>query len=257
MSRFRQSRRQQRSLKRRRDRISTVEALEDRILLAADDYDVDLDQQPDAFTDGATILRYLTGIRGESMLSVNPTGQRTDVNGITTYLDGLRAAGRLDLDGDQRSLPLSDGLLMLRYLSGMRGNDLTQNAVNPGALRTTGEQVVSFVESDDVQAFSVVIDGGNELGARNANTSIAGSVVGIPPAEIESLLVQTDLNDVEQLTPDASGRFTFDTSLLLTAARTETTSFASEPPARPARSLRSQQCHSRWIRSHHRHHQCR
>lgn len=47
--------------------------------------------------------------------------------------------GTLDIDGDGQTRPLSDGLLILRHLSGFSGTTLTAGAVNPNATRATGD----------------------------------------------------------------------------------------------------------------------
>jgi len=53
----------------------------------------------------------------------------------------------LDVDGDGRADALTDGLLILRYLFGLRGDALLPNAVAPGATRTTPEQIESWLQS--------------------------------------------------------------------------------------------------------------
>ena len=49
-----------------------------------------------------------------------------------------------DLDGDGDVLPLTDGLLLLRYLFGFRGDGLVANAVGADATRMTSVHLDSY-----------------------------------------------------------------------------------------------------------------
>ena len=49
---------------------------------------------------------------------------------IVLYLDAIKA--QLDVDGDGQTNAASDGVLLLRYLSGMRGNALTAGLTGLG-----------------------------------------------------------------------------------------------------------------------------
>ena len=45
---------------------------------------------------------------------------------------------RLDIDGDGESKPLTDGLLLIRYLFGFSGDSLISGAIGTGAERRYG-----------------------------------------------------------------------------------------------------------------------
>ena len=47
----------------------------------------------------------------------------------------------LDIDGNGKADALTDGLMILRYLFGIRGSALTQGALGPGAERTTSQAI--------------------------------------------------------------------------------------------------------------------
>ncbi len=99
--------------------------------------DVDANASYDALTDGVLILRYLFGVRGPELIAgaiggSNP--QRSDHTAITAFLDDIRP--RLDIDGSGRVDPLTDGLLIVRYLAGIRGVALLNGALSVGATRT-------------------------------------------------------------------------------------------------------------------------
>jgi hypothetical protein len=91
----------------------------------------------DAGTDGILILRDMFGYTGTALTTgaVNPAGQRTDPIAIASYLSDIRP--KLDIDGNGRVEPLTDGLLLLRYLLGLTGPPLTNGAIGIGATRAS------------------------------------------------------------------------------------------------------------------------
>ena len=74
----------------------------------------------DAFTDGVLAIRYMFGLTGGSLtagaLGATPTTR--DADAVKAYLDLNRAA--FDIDGDGKLDALTDGLLIVRYLFGLR-----------------------------------------------------------------------------------------------------------------------------------------
>ena len=51
----------------------------------------------------------------------------------------------LDIDGDGESKPLTDGLLLIRYLFGFSGDSLISGAIGSGAERDTAEEVEAYI----------------------------------------------------------------------------------------------------------------
>jgi len=100
--------------------------------------DIDLNGSVDAATDGLLVLRYLFGFRGDGLTAgaVGANAQRADATPILAYLDRLR--GQLDVDADAGSFALTDGLLVLRHLLGLRGNALVNAATGTGATQDVG-----------------------------------------------------------------------------------------------------------------------
>ena len=90
-----------------------------------------------AAVDGALIARYLSGLSGSAVTSGLATGDalRTDPAQVVAYLDTIRPL--LDIDGDGQFNPLTDGLLLIRYMQGLRGGALVAGAVGVGATRDT------------------------------------------------------------------------------------------------------------------------
>jgi hypothetical protein len=92
-----------------------------------------------AFTDGALVMRFLLGLRGQSLTRgvKSNAAIRTDSE-IETQLTSLRDLGKLDVDGNGQTRAETDGLLVLRYLLGYRGQRLI-TGVNGGTL--TAQQI--------------------------------------------------------------------------------------------------------------------
>ena len=80
------------------------------------------------------------GFSGESLTSGAVAGGRRDASdAIASYLTD--ADSQLDIDGDGESKPLTDGLLLIRYLFGFSGDSLISGAIGDGAERDTAEEV--------------------------------------------------------------------------------------------------------------------
>ena len=53
----------------------------------------------------------------------------------------------LDIDGDGKSEPLTDGLLLIRYLFGFSGESLISGAIGSGASRQTAQEVEDYIKA--------------------------------------------------------------------------------------------------------------
>jgi List-Bact-rpt repeat protein len=101
----------------------------------------------DALTDGLLAVRYLFGLTGAALATnaLGPTATRTGPAAIKAYLDDIRPA--LDIDGNGAADALTDGLLIVRYLFGLRGTALIAGALDPLATRTTAGAIETYIES--------------------------------------------------------------------------------------------------------------
>lgn len=92
-----------------------------------------------ASVDGSIIARYLSGISGGALVQgIDTTGAlRTDATELDRYFETIRPL--LDIDGNAELSPLTDGLLLIRYLLGVRGDALVAGAVGSGAVRSTAQ----------------------------------------------------------------------------------------------------------------------
>jgi hypothetical protein len=93
--------------------------------------DIDGDGTAEPLTDGLLVLRRMFNFGGAALVAgaVDLVDcSRCTAPIIETYIDGLGSV--LDIDGDGQREPLTDGLLVLRWLFGTRGAALTNGAVD-------------------------------------------------------------------------------------------------------------------------------
>jgi len=59
----------------------------------------------------------------------------------------LAAFGALNVDGNGVTDALTDGILLMRYVFGVRGDALVHGAIGPGAVRTTSAQIEAYLST--------------------------------------------------------------------------------------------------------------
>ena len=101
--------------------------------------DIDGNKQYDALTDGLLILRGMFGLTGDSLILGATANDAVFVSSdeILTQYESLEDL--LDIDGDANIDALTDGLLVLRYLFGLRGNTLVTGVISSNATRDVNE----------------------------------------------------------------------------------------------------------------------
>jgi YD repeat-containing protein len=109
--------------------------------------DVDGNGQYSAATDGLLIARYLMGVTGNPLTagSLGASASRTDSATLLVHLNDVRPL--LDIDGDGIVDAQTDGLLILRYLAGFRGDTLVAGAVAQGAGRFSATDLEAYLAS--------------------------------------------------------------------------------------------------------------
>lgn len=108
--------------------------------------DIDGDGRYDASTDGVLILRYLLGFRGNSLTNgAIGAGASRNATQILTQLDTIRP--QLDVDGNGRFEATTDGLMLVRYLLGLRNPALTAGTVAAGATQQTLDQIQANIQA--------------------------------------------------------------------------------------------------------------
>ena len=107
-------------------------------------WDFDKNGVADALTDGLLLLRYAFGLRGEFLTRgayLNDDLTSSDVEqGVVNALEIA------DIDRDGSINALTDGLLLLRYLFGVRGESLLSQAITNTAQRTTVDEIEEHLE---------------------------------------------------------------------------------------------------------------
>ena len=109
-------------------------------------FDVDENLEAQPLTDGLLVIRHLFGFSGDSLTSGAVSGEanRDGSDAIAGYLTD--ADSQLDIDGDGDSKPLTDGLLLIRYLFGFSGDSLISGAIGSGAERDTADEVEAYIK---------------------------------------------------------------------------------------------------------------
>ena len=82
--------------------------------------DVDANGQYGSATDALMIVRKLFGLTGTALVSgaLGPGATRTDPNIVVQHLTNI--APLLDVDANGEADALTDGLMLIRYLNGLR-----------------------------------------------------------------------------------------------------------------------------------------
>jgi hypothetical protein len=115
--------------------------------------DVDGNGSVGPLTDGLLVLRRQFGFSGDTLTTgaVGANCSRCTSAQIAGYIDGLGPT--LDIDGNAGfgglPDPLTDGLLVLRYLFGFTGATLTTGAVGPNCSRCDASSIVSYLQTLD------------------------------------------------------------------------------------------------------------
>lgn len=107
--------------------------------------DVDGNAASRAPTDGVLAMRYLLGLSAGPLITaaIGVAATRSTPTTVTQYLDTL--APLLDVDGNGVVDPATDGVILLRYLIGLRGAPMTANALGAGATRTSASAIEAVI----------------------------------------------------------------------------------------------------------------
>ena len=144
--------------------------------------DTDGNGSDSALTDGVLDVRYLFGFSGAQLTdgAIGSGATRPDSASIIAYLDGCPAM--LDVDGNGSAGALTDGVLIVRYLFGFTGAQLTDGAVGPGCTRCDAASIIAFLNSHGTTstpasqqlAAATSVSAGEQLITSRVNRSSAG-----------------------------------------------------------------------------------
>ena len=115
--------------------------------LLTSNVDIDGNQTLDALTDGLLILRSMFGLTGNSLTegAVANDAVYRNPEDIQLRISGL--GNRLDIDNNGNVDALTDGLIILRYLFGLRGDVLTESVIASDANRVTVADVEEYLDT--------------------------------------------------------------------------------------------------------------
>jgi len=93
------------------------------------------------------VVRYLFGFRGPVLVAgaLGDDATRTDPAAIAAELDGC-VTTLLDVDDNESTGALNDGILILRRLLGASGPELVDSAVGPGCGRCDPPEIEEHID---------------------------------------------------------------------------------------------------------------
>lgn len=123
-------------------------AVGDLVAVSGPTLDIDGNGKADALTDGLLVLRYLFGFRGGTLVN-GAIGTGASITAPADIEFALSAAttDMLDVDGNGQADALTDGLVILRYLFGFRGDTLVNGTVGVGATRVSATDIETYLVS--------------------------------------------------------------------------------------------------------------
>ncbi|PID50533.1 MAG: hypothetical protein CR991_01055 [Proteobacteria bacterium] len=102
--------------------------------------------RPQALLDGIMIARYMRGDRGTALIqNLSIDSLNTDIAELEQSLWEMEAY--YDIDGNGVVSAEQDGLLLIRYLAGLRRKALIEGITGDGATRNTANVVSSYLDS--------------------------------------------------------------------------------------------------------------
>ena len=110
--------------------------------------DTDGNANVDALTDGLLVIRHMFGIRGDSLVkdAVGIGCAQCSASDIEAFLDQCTATNTWDIDGNGEIDALTDGLLTIRYIFGIRQEALISNSVANDCTRCTVAEVEVYLQ---------------------------------------------------------------------------------------------------------------
>ena len=107
--------------------------------------DIDGNNSFDALTDGLLILRSMFGLTGAALTSGATADDAMFVNSGDLAQRYDSALNLLDIDGNGQLDALTDGLLVLRFLFGLRGEELVSEATAADAARYVPQEIEDYL----------------------------------------------------------------------------------------------------------------
>lgn len=121
---------------------------------------------------------------------IDPTGE--------PIIQGSQTGITLDIDGNGEATALTDGILAVRYLFGLTGEPLTQDAVGAGATRGSSDLLINYL--NEARETMLDIDGDGEALALTDGTLFVRYLFGLTG---EALISGAVAENAQRNTPDA------------------------------------------------------
>jgi len=115
------------------------------IAVVGANWDFDGNGSADALTDGLLLVRYAFGLRGDKLVGDGVVAEDSTLTAQEIEANITDAQEIADIDGDGSVDALSDGLLLLRHLFSITGNDLIKGVVHPNGSRQTAEEITAYM----------------------------------------------------------------------------------------------------------------
>ena len=110
-------------------------------------------------------------------VTVTDSGGLTDLQDIAVTVTNVNEAPYLDVDANGEATALTDGVLIVRYLFGVTGTQLTDGALGTGAVRTDPVEIIAFLEPGLTTMLDVDLNG--EAGALTDGVLIVRYLFGV------------------------------------------------------------------------------
>lgn len=111
--------------------------------------DVDRDGRMLATTDGMLVNKFMNGSDAYYATWIPNDALGPPGGSFGAYLAGMKPM--LDIDGDGSVIPETDGILIVRYMLGMRGSALIENAIGSLASRTSATAIEAHLRTLGLQ----------------------------------------------------------------------------------------------------------
>jgi hypothetical protein len=109
-------------------------------------WDFDQSGNADALTDGLLLLRYAFGLRGDTLIA-EAVAQSSTMTSQEIENAIQNSSQITDIDADGSVDALTDGLLLLRYLFGLRDSNLVAGVVSESATRSSEASIMQHIEN--------------------------------------------------------------------------------------------------------------
>jgi hypothetical protein len=156
--------------------------------------DIDGNGEYDALTDGLVLLRSMFGLDGDTLIAGVIASDATYTSSADIKLRIESLGARADIDGDGQIDALTDGLLILRYLFGLRDDVLIGGVVASNATRLS-------VNDIEKHLFDTMTDRDND-GILNINDAFPEDATETVDTDLDGIGNNADLDDDGDEVPD-------------------------------------------------------